>query len=526
MLPEGLPERTLGWGILEWGSTYLAQPDGENMGDTWRYTPEQAKFILWFYSLDEFGKFIYRRALLERAKGWGKSPLLAAICATELLGPVVFDGWDANGNPVGKPFSTPLIQLAAVSGAQTDNTMSLVIEMLGQGEASNEYYLDIGRTRILSAHGKIEPVTANAKSREGQRPTFAVLDETHLWIPSNHGDKLAATIRRNLGKVNGRSIETTNAFTPGEGSVAERSYLYYEMLKGNAQEFIDAGLLYDSRSAPPDTPYERCPERRQGLIIAYGDSAKENGGHVDLDRIEREMDDPATKESDGRRFYFNQIVQGYNQWLDPQEWGSRKDVRPILRSDRIALGFDGSVRNDSTALVACRLSDGFIWPIEVWEKPESAPKDWEVPYMLVDAKVRETLKEFNVKWMYCDPAYWQDIVGRWALDFNDGDKEIVFEFWTNSKKKMAQAIERFETAVQTGQISWSGLPEHEVVNRHVMNAHAEETPYGNLIKKEFPQSNRKIDAAMAAVLAFEARADAIEDGRLDDDEVSNYIYSF
>ena len=100
MIPEGLPKLTLGWDILDWGSEYLAQPDGAFKGDTWVYTKEQARFVLWFYAIDEKGRFIYRRALLARPKGWGKSPLLAAIASTELLGPVQFSGFDAYGKPV------------------------------------------------------------------------------------------------------------------------------------------------------------------------------------------------------------------------------------------------------------------------------------------------------------------------------------------------------------------------------------------------------------------------------------------
>lgn len=518
MEENGIPELTLGWDILDWGSTYLAQPDGENMGDTWIYTPEQARFILNFYAVDSYGRFLYRRALLARAKGWGKSPLLAAICSTELLGPVVFDGFDANGQPVGKPFRTPHIQITAVSEAQTDNTMSLVIEMLGQGEAINAYFIDIGKTRILTDHGKIEPVTANAKSREGQRPTFAVLDETHLWVPSNHGDQLAATVRRNLGKISGRSIETTNAFVPGEGSVAEQSFGYWQKIKSGLIE--DKDMLYDSRQAPDDTPYEG-EGRRAGLIEAYGSACKENGGWVDLRRIEQEMDDPATTEADGRRFYFNQIVQGYSQWMDPTKWSSRGLSSVVSKKEPIALGFDGSVRNDSTALVACRIEDGFIWPIRVWEKPENGPKDWEVPFLVVDSVVRKTLDEYNVVWMYADPAYWQDIVGRWSLDYED----TIYEFWTHRRALMCKAVERFKTAVLNGQMSFSNAPEHEVLSRHVLNTHSEETPSGELVRKEFPQSERKIDACMAAILAFEARAAAIGDGRTGDDD-SKTIYSF
>jgi hypothetical protein len=43
--------------------------------------------------------------------------------------------------------------------------------------------LDGGLTRIHRTDGRglLEPVTASAGSRLGQRLTFVVLDETHLW---------------------------------------------------------------------------------------------------------------------------------------------------------------------------------------------------------------------------------------------------------------------------------------------------------------------------------------------------------
>lgn len=517
MLPTGIPKRTLGREIIAWGNTFLAQPDGEHKGETWNYSREQARFILWYYALDDRGRFIYRRALLARPKGWGKSPLLAAISTTELLGPVQFDGWDADGNPVGRPSYSPLIQLAAVSEAQTDNTMSLVIEMLGEGYASDYYNLDIGKSRILVPGGKLEPVTAQAKSREGQRPTFAVLDETHLWVPSNGGDKLAATIRRNLGKINGRSVETTNAYLPGEQSVAEDSQAYWEQIQRG--EVINPGLMYDFRQATPNAPYERSPERRAALVSVYGDAAKENGGWVDLDRIEQEMDDPATKEADGRRFYFNQITQGSLQWIDPQKWKACHDehLRPLTKEDPITLGFDGGIRDDSTALVACRIEDGAIFPIHVWEKPDGN-KEWEVDFVSVDLFVRDTIEEYNVIRMNCDPAYWQDIVGRWSMDYEG----IVWEWWTNRKKAMAESNERFHTAVMKSELKHGN---DEVLTRHVLNAHIEETPWGDLLRKDIRGGSRKIDAAVAAILAFEARGEAIEDGFLAKKKKKT-VYSF
>jgi hypothetical protein len=57
---------------------------------------------------------------------------------------------------------------------------------------------DTGLTRInLPGGGLIEPVTASALSRLGQRVTFVLADETHGWVERNGGKRLADNQRRN-----------------------------------------------------------------------------------------------------------------------------------------------------------------------------------------------------------------------------------------------------------------------------------------------------------------------------------------
>ncbi|WP_229398191.1 hypothetical protein [Micromonospora okii] len=65
--------KTLGWGVVEWVEAWLLQPDGDEAGEPYRLTREQLNFVLWFYAVDDRGRFIYRRAVLRRAKGWGKA---------------------------------------------------------------------------------------------------------------------------------------------------------------------------------------------------------------------------------------------------------------------------------------------------------------------------------------------------------------------------------------------------------------------------------------------------------------------
>lgn len=63
-----LPERTLGWQIAGWTFKYLRNPNG---GGPWKFTNEQLRFVLWWYAVDEHGRFINQTGVLQRLKGWG-----------------------------------------------------------------------------------------------------------------------------------------------------------------------------------------------------------------------------------------------------------------------------------------------------------------------------------------------------------------------------------------------------------------------------------------------------------------------
>ncbi|GAA2812885.1 hypothetical protein [Saccharopolyspora taberi] len=78
--PTGLPEKTLGWSLLAWTADYLKQPDGDNAGSPWKFTREQARFLLWWYAVNEHGRFVYRNGVLRRLKGWGRARTRSARC--------------------------------------------------------------------------------------------------------------------------------------------------------------------------------------------------------------------------------------------------------------------------------------------------------------------------------------------------------------------------------------------------------------------------------------------------------------
>lgn len=67
-----LPDKTLGWQVVAWASENLFQPDGPDAGKPWKFTLEQIRLLLWWFAVDEYGRFLYRRGVIRRLKGWGR----------------------------------------------------------------------------------------------------------------------------------------------------------------------------------------------------------------------------------------------------------------------------------------------------------------------------------------------------------------------------------------------------------------------------------------------------------------------
>jgi hypothetical protein len=506
--PEGLPEHSLGYEIIDWAETYLKQPDGPNAGDPFKFTTEQEDFLLWWYGIDKTGRFIYRRAVLRRAKGWGKSPFLGAICLVELCGPCRFDGWTADDFPVAVPHSMPWINLAGVSEVQTTNTMSVVLSMVEGSPIVDDFGLDVGLTRIYTpGGGRLVPITASAPSAEGARPSFAVLDETHHWTESNGGAKLARVIRRNLAKSRdgaARAIETTNAHAPGEDSVAERSYQdFLAIAEGRSKS---GGLLYDSREAPAGIELADRKQLLEGLKVAYGDA-----NWVDLSRIADEVYDPGTPAEESRRFYLNQIVAAADSWVSPEEWDSNKveDFAELADGDTITLGFDGSLTDDSTALVACRISDGAPFILGLWEKPTGpAGAGWMVPKDQVRDLVANSFTRFDVVGFFSDVAYWETDVDFWREQYGElmlvkaTTRHPIAWDMRGHAADTVRAVEALHRAIVDNECPHDGDPR---LARHVKNARRRPNRWGVSFGKETRESPHKVDALAAFVLARMAR---------------------
>lgn len=529
---------TLGYEAIDWIAEYLAAPDRPSYEPFVLYR-EQRDFLIKWYEIDPItGRFRYRRGLLGRPRGWGKSPLLAAVCCLEALAPIVPAGWDSDGMPVGMPWSrirTPFIDVAAVSEEQTQNTWQPLQEMLREGPAIDEFYIDVLETAVILPRGRITPRTAAARTAKGRRAIFAVLDQTEEWVPSNGGVRLANVMRSNAAKVGGRTLESPNAFIPGEQSVAEASAAYAQAITEHRARA--RALLYDHREAPGESDLADRESLTLGLRVAYGDSsAHPDGcvihdepcppGHVDLEALIETIWDPAQDLQTSRSDFLNQITHASDSWL------SRPQVQAIVSEDRvvdptepITLGFDGSrgrVRGnaDATALIGCCVSDGHLFEIKIWEPPTVAGnpfmnRDWLPPVFEVERTVDDTFEHFNVVGMYADPSGWSTQVANWEAKRHrrlkiKATQNSPIALWPRSKDaRIEEYVERLRQAITNGDISYDGA---SFLTRHLLNARKRSTRTGYLLYKAYPDSPYKIDGAYAATIAFKARTDALAKG--------------
>lgn len=510
---------TLGFQVIELIESRCVIPDGPNRGEPFVLTDEQVQFLLQFYRLrpdatvdDDQSPFVFfRGAQLIRPQKWGKAPLTAAQLIAEVHpeGPVRFDGWDAYGDPVGAPFPTPLAQVTAFSEDQTDNVWRALRPMIDLSPVLSIEIPDTGLDRInVPGGGMIEPVTSSAKSRLGARVTFVVQDETHSWTRANKMREVADTQRRGLAGMDGRFVETTNAWDPADRSVAQQTH-----------EGKRIGIYVDDVE-PGNGSIRNKAERHRMLRKVYGDSLwKPDGGlgWVRLSRIDAEclelLDlDPAQAE----RFFLNRKRAAESAAFDVDGKLmplARPGYRPA-KGSLIVIGVDGARFDDCLAIVGIEVATGFTWTIGCWTAPTPAPPGYEHPKAAIDGTLEEAFEEFAVWRCYVDPQHIDDWLfypwqGKWG-------ESRVLPWWTNRPKQMVWAVRGATDALTAGDFSWDGDAEFE---QHLRNATRWATTQKDdlgrpmhTIGKDTQNSPRKMDLAAAWVIAREAHGDAIAEG--------------
>ena len=537
-----------------WIEQHCVIPDGDNAGDPFVPTVDHRVYLANWYEVRPGAKsgeknvaFVHRSGLWMAAQKIGKSPGVAAETCLEFVGPVLYAGRAAEGDfyscaehgcpcggiyfyeagePMGRHWPTPRIQLAAVVEDQVENTWGALIPMIDNGPLANvipktgEAFI---RHPNRNRDSRVEIVTSKADGKLGARISKGNCDETGLWTDSNNMKKFMRVLRRGAAGMGGRVSESTNPFDPAENSQAQETF--ESKRKDIYKHYF-----------PPPVHLDFALKKDREVIFRWN---YKSSPWVDIRSIESESSALAEHNpAEAERFFGDRIVAGSGTWMDMAKWAAKaadgKDGRrePIFVAPRtkVCLGFDGSDNNDHTAIVLETLdyhsftptygSGGVVRPT-YWK-----PSDWQnrVPRAEVNAAMDQLANEFEIVRGYCDPMFWETEIDTWGQKYG----ESVFIKWaTNRPKAMHESLERFRTDVYNVDSEFSHDGDDDTA-LHMRNAIIRSRNVDKLTGLRLyilgkPSDHQKFDKTMSSVLAHEATADAIADGALAV-TAPNYVY--
>jgi hypothetical protein len=528
-VPPPASRQSLGPLVACWIEAHCVIPDRDDRGKPFRLYDEQLTFFDRHYELKptaQIGQlapaFAYRRSLLVRPQKWGKGPLTAAQICAEGVGPVLFAGWAEGGEvydcrdhgcgcgfvyeyepgePMGRAWATPLIQITALSEEQTENIYGALRPMIEYGPLA-EIIPRTGEEFIrLPGGGRIDTVTSSAQSRLGQRVTFVPQDECGLWTATNKMLKVADTQYRGLAGMGGRATLTTNGWDPAEASVAQLAF-----------ESAATDILRDFVQAPANLSYGNKVERRKIHRIVYGDSLKSRGGHIDLDSIEAEAADLAHRDiGQAERFFGNRIVYGAGGYLDGDLWDARAEPREVPAGTAVAGGFDGSDTDDWTAL-RLQTADGYQFTPRYG--PDRRPTIWnpaefggQVPRLEVAAAIEEVFETYLVARLYYDPPGWKSEGQDWEAKYGE---KVVIRWETYRIIQMHAAALRLHTDVVKAESVFRHDGDKQIALM-IRNTRKLARPNLRYVLGK-PSQTQKIDGTISSILADEAAGDVTAAG--------------
>lgn len=527
-----VPPRTASLGYLgmAWIEAHCVVPDGDMAGEPFVPTLDHRVYLANWYRVaptakvgDRAAAFVFRIGLWVAAQKVGKSPGVAAETTLEFVGPVVYDGraidgeayvcaeqgcpcgwvyFYERGEPKGRPWATPRIQLAAVVEDQVENTWGALVPMIDNGPLAN-LIPKTGEAFIRHPSGnrdsRIEIVTSKAASRLGARISAGKCDETGLWTESNGMVKFERTLRRGAAGMGGRVSHSSNPPDPAENSALQQHL-----------ESPLADILKHHFPPPEHLDFRKKRDRAAMFRWNYASSPWVDLRDIEAEAVALMEKDPAEAE----RFYGNRIRARSGSWMEMPRWEQRR-IEPIYVAPRtkVALGFDGSDNDDMTGI---RLETLDYYQFTPLYGEQRRPTLWDprdhggrIPRAEVMAAFDELSKRYTIVRAYLDPPFWETEIDTLAERYGAS----VFLRWpTYRVNAMHAALERTRTDVYNEDSGFRHDGDEQVA-LHFRNAiiRNRSTDLDTGVRRYIlgkPAQHQKVDFVQSSVLAHEAAADA------------------
>jgi phage terminase large subunit-like protein len=201
------------------------------------------------------------------------------------------------------------------------------------------------------------------------------------------------------------------------------------------------------------------------------------------------------RESTFRRVRLGQFgVASDSAYLPAEVYKRTTDTeRALIAGEPVILALDGSYSGDSTALVLCSVTTPHFLAVQgLWE-PHLENEDYRVPIEAVEDRIREVCKTFHVLEIVCDPYRFQR-----TIQVLEKDGLPVVEF-PQSPERMSPATMNLQEAFFEGLVTHGA---DEKMRVHFRNSKLrDDGRRGQKIQKDSKMSDRKIDIAVAAIMA-------------------------
>lgn len=414
-----------------------------------------------------------RRAYIQMPRKNGKSQLAAILGLYGLI---------ADGEPAA------LVVSAAADREQARIVFGTARRMVETNEHLSKM-VRVYRNELVvpETDSRYRVLSADAHTKEGMNVSLALIDELHAHPSRDLYDVLSlSTGARENPLVLAITTPGARYDRFGQDSVCYQLYDYSKKL--GTGEVVDEDFFY--RIWEPEDPACDVGDRE-----AWAQSNPALGDFLHTADLEAAV--RITPENEFATKRLGQWRASQEAWLPAGAWAACEDAgerEPMP----IVLGFDGSFSGDSTALIGATVEEHpYVFMVGVWEKPPNVSAAWRINHDEVQQEVLAACGRHQVKEVVCDPHLWQRDMEAWA---KLGVPVVEFP---QGPARMVPASQRFFEAVKSGVMRHDG---DKVLARHLGNAYVKQTPSGPKVSKENKDSGRKIDAAIAAILAYDRAA--------------------
>lgn len=447
----------------------------------------QRELLRHLYARDEQGGLVAQTALIGMPRKNGKSALSSAAIGLYSLIAEGIEGGE--------------VVAVAAEKEQARIVFGEAKRMIESCELADQVQLYKDSIYVPDSKSVFRVVSAEAYSKEGLNPSRVIMDELHAHKNRELFDVFSLAMG-NRGKIAQLVAITTagvKSDSTGRDSIAYTLYQYGQKVARG--EIVDPSFFMAWWQAPDECDF-RDPKNWELANPGFDDI---------VSRQDFESAVRRTPEAEFRTKRLNQWVSSSVAWLPYGAWDSCAGEFELHNDDEIVLGFDGSYSGDASVIVGAVVPKSEDDPVKVflvkaWEKDLTLHgDDWRVDTL----EVEQTILDFcqthpNVREIVCDPYRWQRSMG--VLE----DAGLPVVEYPQQPSRMIRACQVFYDAVAEKRLVHNGEP---ILSRHLDNAVTKMTPAGVHIRKESPNSPRKIDAAVAAVMATD-RAVAV--GRIDE----------